>query len=103
MASVTESPKWGRTSPSPGEPGKGRKSALSCRCSRRREAASVARGCGKTRVPRQVSKYQNGSGPHSEPLLPIQRDVELKVASQRHSIEFSHSLAPLQTSIGGVL
>ena len=73
------------------------------RSSRDWRRSAIHRGCGKTRVPRQVSKYQNGSGPHSEPLLPIQRDVELKVASQRHSIEFSHSLHPLQTSIGGVL
>src|SRR5215469_5872718 len=57
----------------------------------------IDRGCAKTRVPRQVPKYQNRSEPPDESLLPIRLDVGLKVASQRHSIEFSHSLDPQPT------
>src|ERR1700746_2455371 len=52
------------------------------------------RGCAKTRVPRQVPKYQNRSDRLIEALLPIRRELALKVAAHCGSTEFSHSLDP---------
>jgi hypothetical protein len=51
------------------------------------------RGCAKTRVPRQVPKYQNRSDRLIEALLPIRRELALKVAAHCGSTEFSHRCA----------